>query len=253
MKPIPTTMVSSSAGLELYVERKADAQAWAKIEKMDYVLLVEPPQQGKTSLIHRLGACCANNYAFAYLDLVNLDRSTEEGWYGSLGQEILRQLTPAIATRTQQFPARRAPGSPSCGNSLRWRTVVRKRLVIALDEVGAIPEDWATDFFAMIRSVYMHRGGRECFRYLTFVISGARNPRDMIRDPSIPDFNFERTLIDDLSLSQVVGLLEPLNIGPRLSEVAIRLYYWTEGQPYLCQRTPRVLGRGGSHSRCEIC
>jgi hypothetical protein len=221
---------------QVYVKRKADDQAWAKIQRMDYVLLVEPPQQGKTSLIHRLGARCARNYAFTYLYMVNLDKSTEEGWYSSLGQGILQQLVPVIATQTSTIPV----------SSVTWLSFLRelaevaykrgKRLVIALDEVGAVPEGWATDFFATIRSVYVCRGSMERFRYLTFVISGARDPRDMIRDPRISDFNFDRTLIDDLAIDQVQELLESLGIRDRIEEVADRLYYWTNGQPYLCQK-----------------
>jgi hypothetical protein len=232
-------------GSPLYVERQADDQAWDRLQRMEYVLFVEPRQHGKTSLIHHLAARCGHNYSIAYLDMVNLDRSSEEAWYGSLGREILQAFAPVIVTHAAAIPA----------SSGAWFSFLRelaeiacnrgRRLVIALDGVGAVPDNLATDFFATIRSVYVHRGGMECFSYLTFVISGARDPRDMIRDLRISDFNFERTRIADFTLEQVKGLLGPLNIGTGLDEVANRLYNWTKGQPYLCQRLCWFMAEAG--------
>jgi hypothetical protein len=235
----------------LYIERKADVQAWDKIQRMEYVLFVEPRQQGKTSLIHHLRVRCAQSYAFAYVDMVNLERTTEDSWYGSLGREILRELPQVVVTQAATVPA----------SSGTWFTFLRElaeaacelgqRLVIVLDEVGAVPDDRATDFFATIRSVFVHRGSIECFRYLTFIISGARDPRDMIRDPRISDFNFERTRIADFTLEQVKGLLLPLNIGTGLDKVANRIYYWTNGQPYLCQRICWFMAEAGGIPSAE--
>ena len=225
----------------LYVVRQADHQVWNNLKRMEYVLLVEPRQHGKTSLTYRLVSRCADegasDYVFAYLDMVHLQTKTERGWYGSIGQELQHLLAAFIAGRF--LP--RLTGSKTWFSFLSELAQLahssNRQLVITLDEVGAIPDAWATDFFATIRSVHVHRNNLEYFRHLTFIISGARNPRDMIRDTTISDFfSFPRIPIADLASDQVKNLLGHLCMKEDMDEVADRLCYWTGGHPYLCQR-----------------
>ena len=123
-------------------------------------MFVEPRQQGKTSLIYRLAARCqGTNYVFAYVDLVNLDTSNEWNWYKSLGQELLRFFATVTADHTLPELTGSSTWFPFLAELAQIASSHGRRLVIALDEAGAIPGDWATDFFATIRSVYVHRGG----------------------------------------------------------------------------------------------
>ena len=109
VKPNPYHAVSPlPSASPLYMERHADHRAWGKLQRMEYVMFVEPRQQGKTSLIYRLAARCqGTNYVFAYVDLVNLDTSNEWNWYKSLGQELLR----LFATVTADHPLPELTGS----------------------------------------------------------------------------------------------------------------------------------------------
>ena len=77
----------------IYVKRRADRDAMIHLRRMDYLLLIEPRQQGKTSLINHLMCHPAlEDIAFAYLDVTTPDRSSETTWYKSLCSRILRQL-----------------------------------------------------------------------------------------------------------------------------------------------------------------
>jgi hypothetical protein len=168
----------------VYIEREADRQAMRHLQRMEYITLVEPRQQGKTSLISRLtGHMTPQGYTFAYADLTTFDKTDEAAWYGSLCDWLLRQVRfIAIAGR---------PRLPTNGNT--WRNFLcdlaeaaekaKLNLVLTLDEVGATePAGWATDFFSAIRSVYNSRQSVPCFRHLTFVVAGAFNPKELIRD-----------------------------------------------------------------------
>lgn len=228
------------ADLPFYVRRDADDRAAAHLERMEYITLVEPRQSGKTSLINQLVARFSRDgYVFAVRDLSAAKSwaGSRKEWYGSLGRWILDQL--GFIT-----PGER-PGLPSDGGS--WESflveIARRaqakglRIVIVLDEVGALPPDWATDFFLVIRSVYSTRQSLTFYQHLTFIIAGAFDPRSLIRDASVSDFNVDHRIpLEDFNVAQLSTLVRLLGLPARLCEDAVaRLYYWTGGQPYLCQ------------------
>ena len=46
--------IALSAEADVYIERTADTLAWEALRRKEYVALLEPKHQGKTSLINRL-------------------------------------------------------------------------------------------------------------------------------------------------------------------------------------------------------
>ncbi len=231
----------------VYIERHADRQAQNHLLQMEYITIVEPRQQGKTSLINRLtGQFQSQSYLFPYVDFTTLDKTNETAWYASLSDWLLRQI--------KIIPKANRPPLPANGNS--WRDFLADlaelieaaslNLVIALDEVGNVPEAWATDFFSVIRSVYNSRQSMPCFRHLTFIVAGAYNPKELIKDPHISNFNVDhRISLTDFNLSQVEQLAVLLPPDTEASEVAAYVHYWTNGQPFLCQRLGRILAEQG--------
>lgn len=227
----------------VYVERKADTLAVQHLRRMDYITLVEPRQQGKTSLINRVQRAFPQGHVFAYMDLTGCDRQSEASWYESLCNWLWRQMRTSMGGDHPQFP--------TSGNS--WRNFLydlaeqaeqrRLNLVLALDEAGAMEDcEWTTDFFSAIRSVYNSRQHMPCFRHITFVIAGAFNPREMIRDKAISNFNVDhRIVLHDFAPHQVEMLVQYLPLHVSAQMVSRRLYEWTSGQPFLCQRICRYL------------
>ena len=231
----------------LYVERLADGQGWDKLQRMEYVVAVGPRHQGKTSFIHHLAAHCRGcDYAFAYLDLANLDASSEANWYSSFRRELLRLFASVIVDHVLPDLTTSSTWFPFLWELAQIASSCKRRLVIALDEVSAIPGAWATDFFATIRSVYVHRNSMECFKDLTFIIAGVQDPRDVIRDPSISAFNLaHRIILEDFTPAGVQKLVENLGVNTAAPELAERLHYWTGGQPYMCMRLCQYLAEMG--------
>ena len=230
----------------IYIERRADRDALTHLRAMDYLLVIEPRQQGKTSLINHLMCHPAlNDVAFAYADVATPDRSTEATWYQTLCPRILRQLRGFI-------PREQWPVIPQ--NSAGWREFLcdvamfaanaHRRVVIALDEIGAVTFPGATEFFSVLRDVYNSRQAEAEFRQLTFLLSGAFHPRDLIKDDKISPFNIaQRVRLDDFTLTQVQELVGKGGWSPgQVSTLAERIHYWTDGQPYLTQLLCSYLG-----------
>lgn len=237
----------------VYVERPADADARLHLRNMEYITLFEPRQQGKTSLINRLiGSFAGMGYIFAYADLSTVERRTEEGWYGSLCHWILRQVSEKNIDCTNIHIA-------SDGNS--WRNFLAdladrfrklsKNLVIALDEVGAMPQDWATSFFSTIRSVYNSRQTVIEFRHVTFIVAGAYNPKDLISDPAVSNFNVDhRVQLPDFTPKEIESLLKILDIYSEqdILPMSICVYGWTSGQPFMTQQICALLSKSNNPS-----
>jgi len=88
-----------------------------------------------------------------------------------------------------------------------------RKVVIVLDEVGAMPPAWATPFFSIIRSIYSSRQTLPFWARLTFVIAGVFNPANLIQDPTVSNFNVDhRVTLEDFTLQEVGQLLARLDL-----------------------------------------
>lgn len=243
---------------DLYVQRSADAEVISHLEAMNYVLLIEPRQQGKTSMVnHLIDEVAFNNTWWGYVDVTTLDRTSESRWYRSLCSRLLSQWSALTHSDHLQ------PDMPSDVNS--WRDFLSRfaarareesrRLVIALDEIGAITFPGATLFFSVLREVYNARKLERQFRNLTFVLVGAFNPRDLINDDRISPFNIaQRVRLADFTRPQVQELVSMGGWPTSRSQVlADRIHYWTNGQPYLCQWICSRLGSTAETHDVDVC
>jgi len=223
----------------VYVVRRADAAIRDHLGSMDYVLLIEPRQQGKTSLISRLmGWSPLDGYIIVYHHFNIMSDQDESIWYRELGHHILKQLADGGAQVDIPLPE----------SSNEWRRFLeavavditkkkRQRLVLALDEIAAVPAVLAEAFFSVLRDVYNSRIAERQFGNLTFVLAGVYNPRDLIRDDRISPFNVaQRVRLQDFSLQEVNTLVACGGWNrPQAARLARQIHYWTSGQPYLTQ------------------
>lgn len=222
-----------------YVRRSADTDCILHLQSMDYLLVIEPRQQGKTSLINQLmGHPGLQSAAFAYVDVTTPDHSSEEQWFQTLCPRVLRQLSGVV--HREHWPP--IPKTCSMWRDHLWQLanhaeVSRAHLVIALDEIGAIAFPGATEFFSVLRDVYNSRQAEPEFRRLTFLLCGAFHPRDLIKDDKISPFNIaQRVRLEDFTLLQVQELVKKVPWTPeQIIALSERIHYWTEGQPYLTQ------------------
>jgi NAD-dependent SIR2 family protein deacetylase len=223
----------------IYIERQADHEALLHLRAMDYLLVIEPRQQGKTSLInHLMRRPALDDVALVYVDVTTPDRSSKAAWYQTLCPRILRQLRRFV-------PRDQWPVIPQ--HSAGWREFLsdiavfaadaNRRVVIALDEIGAVTFPGATEFFSVLRDVYNSRQAETEFKRLTFLLTGSFHPRDLIKDDKISPFNIaHRVRLADFTLAQVSELVgKGIWTEEQVATLAERIHYWTDGQPYLTQ------------------
>lgn len=237
--PFITGGALTSDNSNSYIERQADKDILLCLNTMKYVLVIEPRQQGKTSLIYSLIRRPSLAYIrIIYIDMTTLDRTTTEDWYYALCDRILAQLNAIL-------PNDNWPERPS--SSYEWRNFLlaialkisneSMRLLIALDEVGSANFEGSTEFFSVLRDIYNSREFEPQFNSLTFLLVGAFHPRNLISDDRVSPFNIaQRVRLTDFSLAELRKLVGK---GPwsdvQASSISERIYYWTNGQPYLAQ------------------
>jgi hypothetical protein len=242
---------------DLYVQRAADAEVLSHLEAMNYVLLIEPRQQGKTSMInHLIDEPVFDNTWWGYVDVTTLDRTSEPAWYRSLGSRLLSQWS--ALTRSDFQPD--MPGDVNGWRDFLSRFAARardesRRLVIAFDEIGAITFPGATLFFSVLREIYNARKLERQFRSVTFILTGAFDPRDLIDDDRISPFNIaQHVRLVDFTSTQVRELVGKGGWSATQSaEIADRIHRWTGGQPYLCQWICSRLGSTAKSSDVDAC
>jgi hypothetical protein len=242
-----------AADSPVYIERKADFRVLRHIRRMQYVQIIAPRRQGKTSLIYRMRGALRNSvYTLAYVDIASLISSNEATWYQDLAARLVSQLreflkcdylsTPTDARTWRSFLLDLVTSEPHAAD-------VKPRLIIAIDELGSIPHDWAEDFFRVLREVYTIREVETNFQYLTFVLAGAIDPRDLISDSKISPFNVAQWVnLEDFDYEQVKQLVMFLRLpADETTSVAERVYHWTGGQPHLTQMLCLYLTKNGGN------
>src|ERR1041385_2074129 len=170
----------------VYIPRKAEYEVIESLRRMDYLLIIEPRQQGKTSLINYLLRCTdLPNTHLVYMDAGTIDHSGRENWYETLCARIIEQLE-------RVFPNSDWHSIPN--SSVQWRAFLsalalkfqnsEKFLIIALDEIGSASPD-AAEFFNVLRDVFNSRQAEPHFKHITFLLAGVFHPRDLVADDKI--------------------------------------------------------------------
>src|SRR5207302_3096409 len=222
----------------VYILRDADKKAATHLRRMDYISLIEPRQHGKTSLINQFMAeLSLQGYTFAFRDMMAAKSigSHPTEWYMSLGKWLCRQLDFIPNEQRPKPPTNSASWEDFLAEIAERAELAGQKVVIVLDEIGAVPPPLATDFFSIIRSVYTSRQSLSFWQHLTFVIAGAFNPKELIRDATVSNFNVDKRIsLDDFNLLQVKQLVSHLGLPKDITGAAAdHVHYWTDGQPYL--------------------
>lgn len=237
----------------IYVEREADRMVYEHLIKMDYILLIEPRQQGKTSLIYKLMRTSSlRDKIFINIYAATLDQSNEITWYRNLCERIIEKLkTYFIDDLSFKIPQDGDGWRKFLSDLGNFAFNHNKKLVIILDEIGSISFSGATLFFSVLREVYDSRETEQEFKLLTFILSGVFHPRDLIKDIKVSPFNIaQRVRLYDFTLAQVKSLLSKGYQKPEkdLESLANSIFYWTNGQPYLTQLLCKYLENTASQS-----
>jgi hypothetical protein len=224
----------------IYIERDADYEIVNLIKKMEYITVIEPRQQGKTSLVRRLiRSSSLAEWRFVYADISTLDLSSEAGWYRTLCKRILNDL--------QTLPGKK--NIRISQSNIEWRDFLYEiagrafqagiKLIIILDEIGAAKFENNSLFFSSLREIYTTRQVQiDCdLKNLSFILVGSYNPHELIHDSNQSPFNIsQRVSLADFSLEQTHLLLIKKGWAKDRAEIlAERIYHWVSGHPYLTQ------------------
>lgn len=238
----------------LYIERAADASVLGHVRRGNYIKLIEPRQQGKTSLLLRLcHKLPRHNTAAAYISMADIVQSSQAEWFEELEHRIQRQIAPATELSDLATGHGSKSWRPFLGNLINSTT---GQVLIAFDEVGSIPLDWSSIFYSTIREVYNRRFLEKDLQRLTFAFAGSVHPDGFIPDNNISPFNVAIDVrIDDFTVEQIRMLLERQGL-PADSAITIaeRIHYWTSGQPYMTQwLCSCALGRSADTAEIDEC
>lgn len=223
-----------------YIERSADQQLLAALTEQALCLVLAPRQMGKSSLmVHAISTLKQSGKRSGIVDLQLLGSHADlEHWFRDVVFQICRSLSLKIdIIRWWQDHGRPGP-------TQRFVTfiedIVLKELngdiVIFIDEIDSIlPLPFSDEFFTSIRSIYNARASNPNFRRITFVLLGVATPSSFIRDRSRTPFNIGKSIVlSDFDQKSTGPFRQVLGSG---SENLInRIFYWTNGQPFLVQK-----------------
>jgi len=203
----------------------------------NYGAVVGARQTGKTSLLLKFRHDLQARYGFVFVDLMELHGVDVAQCYRRLSQEITEQLEEVLDSQGLELASTGAEFHDFL------REVARRsrppRLVIILDEVGALPRETAQSLASTMRAVFSQRHIQRLFDKFIFIFSGAdilefaiggTSPlRNVTKVLYVPDFSREETTKLITAGLEKAGLA----VDPAISD---RIYQWTHGHPYLSQR-----------------
>jgi len=201
-------------------------------------------QTGKTSLLLKFRHMFRNQYPFTYIDLQAIEGASVDECFTYLAEEVLSQIGSGAA----------AEPAPQCTDAKGFlpflqklaRTTKALRLVIALDELGALPPPTALKLASTIRSVFTNRLVKTEYARYVFVLAGATDMFDLTSGRNSPLRNVTETIyLGDLAPHETQQLLHA-ELGcegliHQLPDLNQRLHTWTDGHPYWTQLLASVL------------
>lgn len=232
-----------------YILRAADNQLLERLLYGDYCYVLVSRQMGKSSLmVHTLVRLQQRNIMALMVDLNAIgDDTTQEQWYYGLAEHLATQLglQEEIEAYWNQSAGKTALQKWIGAIEQLLRLYENGALVIFIDEIDQVRSlpFRSDEFFAAIRSFHNRRAIDANFRRLTFCLIGVAVPSDLMEDSRITPFNIaERIDLNDFTEEQVLTLSIGLQYADMQSEALLqRVFYWTNGHPYLTQRLCRAI------------
>jgi len=243
-----------------YVAREADAVLCDRLLAGEYSHVLTARQIGKSSLmvkttarLRELGVTCA------IVDLSTIGYHVEpEQWYHGLIWALAGRLN--AEDRVSAF----LKSAESISPAARWVHAVRKLvldnisgpLVIFFDEIDITRRlPFSNEFLASIRACYNARSEDPDLQRVTFCLIGAAAAADLISDPLLTPFNVgARIELNDFTKNEADILRAGLDASAdRSRRIFDRVFYWTNGHPYLTQRLCKeIVDCGNVRSSADV-
>lgn len=240
-----------------YVERAADRALFESLMAGKFCYVLNSRQMGKSSLcVRTMQRLEEEGVRAAFVDLTRIGgrNVTAEQWYAGIASEIGRSL----GLRSEVLKHWNDNGHLSAVQRLfgALRDVVLEQpggdVVVFFDEIDATRSlsFSADEFFAAIRECYNRRVQDVVYGRLSFCLLGVAIPSDLIHSSASTPFNIgERIYLRDFTLDEALDLAEGLGGSKVLVE---RVFYWTNGHPFLTQSLCAAVAAHGLKSSEEV-
>ena len=200
-------------------------------------------QTGKTSLLLKLRHTFRDKYAFAFVDLQAIEGAQADECFNYIAEQMVEQLAETIQGAVT-VPA----GNTTFSTFLREfaRQTRNVRIIVILDEFGALPSETAIKLASTIRAVFTSRFIKPEFARYIFLLAGATDLLELTTGRNSPLGNVtEKIYLGDLSLAETEQLLTEA-FGQMLvqpsTEIGRQLHAWASGHPYWTQLLAAKLG-----------
>ncbi len=238
-----------------YIRRQVDDQLYDAVSAGHYAHVLAPDNSGKSSLIAATAARLENNGCkIAILDLALIgmrDGGSDAGrWYYNIAYRLLRQLR--IRYDLQAWWQDKSMLTNRQRLVDFYSEVILKfvpeRIVVFVDEVQCIEDlPFADQLLASIRAAHNARTMDPDFSRLVFVLLGEGDADSLIKDAQLSPFAITQPFsLDDFSREDLDLFATELDLEKDDANAALdRIFYWTNGQPYLVQKAARAIARTG--------
>jgi WD40 repeat protein len=236
-----------------YIRRDADEVLYATLASGQNAHVIAPDRTGKSSLIAATSARLQyNGVKVAVIDLAQIgerDGGSNPGrWYYSIAYRILRQLRLKVDLQNWW--------QDKSMLSNRQRLVefyieivlqhVKEQVVIFIDELQYAERlPFASDLLASIRAANNARATDHELLRLSFALVCECDPRGLVNDDRLSPFVVSREIrLGDFDRDNLDIFATELHLPGDDAALALdRIYYWTNGQPYLSQKLARSVSR----------
>lgn len=241
-----------------YVERDTDRTLLESIYGGEYCYVLNARQMGKSSLCVRTVARLKQGGVHtAFIDLTRFGVSnlTHEQWYAAILRQAGREfgIWPDFSSYWKENLS--MPAIERFFGALQDVALAKLpgNVVVFVDEIDvtrSLPFE-TDEFFARIRQCFVGRATEPDLSRLTFCLFGTATPTELIADTRVSPFNVGRRIeLRDFLLPEARALEKPL--GANAHVLLDRVFYWTNGHPYLTQRLCREVSLQAKPTPSEI-
>ena len=213
-----------------------------------YIALLSARQTGKTTILFRLMECLQESYACVFIDLSVLRAQDVRACYRFVAFRLVSEFHAFLGDSSL------LPERPQIESSVDFLEFLREladsvplpRLILLLDEVGALSPEVSDSFFNTVRTVFSQgRGPNSQLSKYLFVFSGAVDLYALTAGTNSPLNICERLYLRDLEPADVERIVAQLaRLGMTVPPSAPgRIYGLTGGHPYLTMRLCALLER----------
>lgn len=216
-----------------------------------YVAVLSARQMGKTTLLFRLMDLVREHYPCAFVDLSVLRAQAPEGCFRFVAGRLLAELQPVLAGWRPPGGAEAVSDAVGFAEFLLrlGAATPASRIVVLLDEVGALSPESSDRFFNTLRNVFVQgRGTRAELAKFLFVFSGAVDLYGLTYGSNSPLNICEKIYLQDLGPADVARLVRLFRkLGVTVPDAAPKqIYELTGGHPYLTMRMCALLEHSGA-------